>query len=614
MKLGIARFGILTAIVGLAVLMGNTTARAQCPSSPNYYPDFTSNESCLTLNSPSPNPYPGYPGFYSVITPPQNQSVATVLRLTPNETFTSGSAWFTAQQPVGSAFSTTFIFEISDPLTFNADGLAFVIQNSSTTALDTGGSSDGCGIGYGEDNTGCSLTSGGIPNSLAIEFDTYQNEDDPNNNHVAIQSCGTAANSSDNLVGGVIGMPEPCNLAINANLPITLADGNPHTVTITYAPSSLSNCPAIPSGPQQGSTYCSTLDVIVDGTDLFPGGVQVNLSTLLSLNSGNAWVGFTAATGGGDDLQDILSWTFTPGAQSGVLSMETPTTLTFANASGSPAYSFNGQLTSPTDPTMMVQPIPISQAACDKLVQVNFFPARCFNYESALNASQDSAIMFAVTCPGSPGGTCGSTEDADFFAVLGTSFQFAYAQNSLFAYPGIIGPLNPFPGWLKGGSGTSPCTVPASGPLFLSNQVISFVIDKANTQGNSGGTGSCWVATYDTPGEIWPAITISSPTVTTSYPPSTAETATFTCNNPLTSQPLSSPTGPYLSAASCQPSPSTGTPHCTFTATQGPANPGGLACTSSFVTPAKSGVYAFAVTAIDSGGNQNVNVVLYKVK
>jgi len=613
MRLG-ARFGMVMAIVGLAVLIGSTPARAQCPTSPNYSPDFTSNQSCLTLNAPSPNPYPGYPGFFSVIkapTPPP--TVATVLRLTPNETFTSGSAWFTAQQPVSAAFSTTFMFEISYTTTFNADGIAFVIQNSSINALDSTSGEDGCSIGYGEDTTGCSQTTGGIPNSLAIEFDTYQNSDDPNANHVAIQSCGTNPNSSDNLIGGVLGAPAPCNIAINASLPITLTDGNPHTVTVTYTPSTLTNCAAIPSGPQEGSTYCSTIDVILDGTDLFPGGVQVNLSTLLSLNSGNAWVGFTAATGGGDDDQDILSWTFTPGGQAGVLSMNTPTTLNFANATGNTAYSFSGQLTSGPDPTMLVLPIAISQAACDKLVQVNFFPARCFNYQNALNTGQDSAIMFQVTCPGSLGGTCGSTEDADFFATLATSFLFSYAQNPLFTYPGIIGPLNPFPGWLKGGTGTTPCALPSSGPLFLSNQINSFFIDKANTSGPAAGTGSCWVATYDTPGEIWPAITISSPTLATVYPPNTQETATFTCGNPLTSQPASSPTGPYLTAASCQPSPVTGTPKCTFTATQGPANPGGLACTSSFVTPSKPGVYVFAVTAIDSGGNQNVNVALYKV-
>ncbi len=33
----------------------------------------------------------------------------------------------------------------------------------------------------------------GIPNSVAIEFDTYQNNYDNDSDHVAIQSCGTAA-------------------------------------------------------------------------------------------------------------------------------------------------------------------------------------------------------------------------------------------------------------------------------------------------------------------------------------------------------------------------------------------------------------------------------------
>ena len=42
--------------------------------------------------------------------------------------------------------------------------------------------------------------------------------------------------------------------------------------------------------------------------------------TTIGLNSGNAWVGFTAATGGADDNQDILSWTFQPQAQTAVVS------------------------------------------------------------------------------------------------------------------------------------------------------------------------------------------------------------------------------------------------------------------------------------------------------
>ncbi len=321
MKAGIVRVVIWAAIAVLLVVMGSTAGWAQapsCPNSPNYTPDFSSS-SCLTLTgSPAGVAYPGFYLPASSQAPPEGTpnaaatapgNVSKVLRLTTNGTFTSGSAWFTSPQTVTTSFSTTFTFQLSDTNTSTpADGFAFVIQNSSVNALDPDvGGTDGCSIGYGDDpaNTGCTSTTGGIPNSLAVEFDTYQNGDDPNANHVAIQSCGQAPNSSDNLVGGVLGNPAPCNLAINTltGMPIILADGSIHTATIFYTltqPHAAGTCQSNPC-----------LDVLLDGVDLFNGGVPVNLSTLLSLPNNTAWVGFTAATGGSDEISDILSWTFT---------------------------------------------------------------------------------------------------------------------------------------------------------------------------------------------------------------------------------------------------------------------------------------------------------------
>ena len=346
--------------------------------------------------------------------------------------------------------------------------------------------------------------------------------------------------------------------------------------------------------------------MLLDNKDLFPGGVLVNLSTLLTLTNGNAYVGFTAATGGGDDNQDILSWTFMPNAQSQVVTANALTTFNFQNS----IYNFTAQQT-PTDPPVVVQvtPMTMTASACNALVQRNFWPARCFVYESSTSSGGDAPVMFSVTCPQLLNGTC-----TPFYAELGTNAQIKTADNPLFIYPGILGPLNPFPGVLKGGSGNpAPCTVPASGPLFQSNQIDAFS-DGLHTTAPSGGTGSCWVATYLTPGETPPGITISSPTSAPTYPANTTEPASYTCGNPITSQAAGSPIGPYLTVSSCKQSTGTQT-HCTFTPTAGPGgNPGGLVCTGTFVTPKNKGSYIFAVTAIDSGGNQNVNAVIYNVK
>jgi hypothetical protein len=181
------------------------------------------------------------------------------------------------------------------------------------------------------------------------------------------------------------------------------------------------------------------------------------------------------------------------------------------------------------------------------------------------------------------------------------------SENPYFIYPGIFGPLNPFPGFLKGAGpvATAPCTPPSSGPLFQSNQIASFYIDEGHTTGGSGGGASCWVATYDTPGEAPPGIKISSPTFTT-YSKGQSVTAAYTCNNPITSQPAGSATGPYLTAASCTQNSGVENLPCTQTAN-------GLSCTGSVDTSTR-GLHTFVVTGIDSGGNTNLNAVLYNVK
>ncbi len=83
-----------------------------------------------------------------------------------------------------------------------------------------------------------------------------------------------------------------------------MADGNVHVVTITYTTQPLASETSC-----SGSAGC--LDVIMDGTDLFPTGVPFNMASI-GLTNNSAFVGFTGATGGSVENNDILSWTFTP--------------------------------------------------------------------------------------------------------------------------------------------------------------------------------------------------------------------------------------------------------------------------------------------------------------
>ena len=57
-----------------------------------------------------------------------------------------------------------------------ADGIAFVIQNAGTGAI--GAPPNGGALGYGGDDNNQNPALG-IPSSLAIEFDSFQNQWDP---------------------------------------------------------------------------------------------------------------------------------------------------------------------------------------------------------------------------------------------------------------------------------------------------------------------------------------------------------------------------------------------------------------------------------------------------
>ena len=198
-----------------------------------------------------------------------------ILRLTPADFGQGGAAWATFRQPVGDGFDTTFQFQITDLLDTGADGFAFVIQNA-TQSFNGGGGASALGGGGGE------LGYFGIPNSLAVEFDTWFNPEwnDPNENHVSIHTIGDQFNSTDEFfsLGSTTAIPD-------------LSDGNVHTVRISYTP--------------------GTLQVFLDDLSNPILSVPADLGAILYLDHGHAWLGFTAATGGAAENHDILNWSYT---------------------------------------------------------------------------------------------------------------------------------------------------------------------------------------------------------------------------------------------------------------------------------------------------------------
>jgi uncharacterized repeat protein (TIGR01451 family) len=300
---------VLLMVLGASAFGASRKHRAAdspCPASPNYTPDFSSNGTCLAQN-----------GNAMLVS-----GGTTALQITTSAGNQTGSSWYLTPQAVENGFTTSFQFQFTNPSTVPADGIAFIIQNSGTSAIGFSGGSGGA-IGYGDADGNANPSQGsGIPNSLAIEFDSFQNSWDPQAvngsvSHVAIQSCGTGPNTShhgfqcagQNSPNSTLGSP-----VVTANM----SDGAVHNVTITYVPACSTCTPAT----------VANIQVVLDGVNLYPNGVAVDLSSIGLGDGGTAFVGFTGSTGGSWETQDILNWIFTPTQQGTQINPDNPDTLT----------------------------------------------------------------------------------------------------------------------------------------------------------------------------------------------------------------------------------------------------------------------------------------------
>ncbi len=367
------RLNTLVGVLIVLIAAGTTPLLAQIS-----FNDF-SNVSSLALNGSAAQ---------------ANNGTQQVLRLTPDGTaHVSGTAWFaTQQQSVDKGFTSVFQFQIAHNPSNGpgpADGLSFVIQNSSGNGFGTqalGGS--GGAIGYGVPDTGD--TGVAIPNSLAVEFDTYQNSWDPNANHIAIQSCGTDPNTQDHTATcPTSGLP--ANLGIVSDLGgINLADGTTHTAVVEYDPP----VPGDPGTP-------GFLRVFIDdfGTPVLV--VNTDLSALLTLNNGTAWVGFGGATGLFTENNDILSWTFTPAtAQTTITQTLTPSPEPVDTNYLYGSYNHKLQYSNANSgDNVTVTAIPIDQTTFhdNRLTGTPFANAQCVIYEG----TGGLCVEFEVTCTGS---------------------------------------------------------------------------------------------------------------------------------------------------------------------------------------------------------------------
>jgi hypothetical protein len=175
-----------------------------------------------------------------------------------------------ASQTFKASFSTAFDFQMTHPMGIadengmGADGIVFVIQ---TTSNQYGG--PGVGLGYS-----------GLPKSVGIEFDTWDNGamDHNSGNHVAVLANGSLNELAEaNVPGG---------LMKNGNVWHAWIDYDGDTKNLEVRVTESATRPAAPL-----LSYTIDLPAVLQQSD--------------------AYVGFTGATGASGNYQDIRAWQFT---------------------------------------------------------------------------------------------------------------------------------------------------------------------------------------------------------------------------------------------------------------------------------------------------------------
>src|SRR3984893_12549259 len=202
------------------------------------------------------------------------QLIGSVLELTDGNQFEASSAWYATPVNIQN-FVTDFTFQVTPGTT--ADGFTFALQNApnSTAALGVAGGP----LGYGVDTA---TTTGGIPKSVAVKFDLYDNFGE------GIDSTGLYINGASpttpfvDMTGSGIDLHSGHVFAVNmvygsGSLTMTITD------TVTSAVFSHTWTIDIPSTLGPPATPATT-----------------------------GYVGFTGGSGGITATQNILTWTLGP--------------------------------------------------------------------------------------------------------------------------------------------------------------------------------------------------------------------------------------------------------------------------------------------------------------
>ncbi|HPI21467.1 MAG TPA: hypothetical protein PKY56_13975, partial [Candidatus Kapabacteria bacterium] len=193
------------------------------------------------------------------------------IRISNASRWTKGAIWYKDLVPLANGFETTYSFKVTDgyqayPYEYSepgADGITFVIQNNNNSIV---GRSAG-DMGYTD-----------IPNSIAIELDFYTNTNynDPDDNHLAVQSnkqgINTAMHNSEYTLG------------LTSNIPHVKSDGSEIYFVKIYYDSELKKLMIYMNTTEEFTVPVLTID-------------NFQIEDYLDLDCSCAYVGFVSTTG-----------------------------------------------------------------------------------------------------------------------------------------------------------------------------------------------------------------------------------------------------------------------------------------------------------------------------
>lgn len=197
-------------------------------------------------------------------TEPDPSNLTSCYSLTNDAANNLGTIWTNNSIDLNCPFELNFDIYLGN--NNGADGMCFVIQNTSNTYLGATGSGGG-GMGYL-----------GFTNSFAIEFDTYPNNDvgnynnfnygnDPSSNHMCFFRNGVLQHGSANQIG-------PSRNILTTDM----EDNSFHHLKITWNPTT------------------QNVTCVYDNNPFYTISATVNLPSIIG--SSTAYYGFSAATGG----------------------------------------------------------------------------------------------------------------------------------------------------------------------------------------------------------------------------------------------------------------------------------------------------------------------------